>query len=243
MDLRIKFRLYRFSVWCGIFVAIGAAVAFYGIGKLSPPSPTAGAEEIKQQLLDNRTGILWCVVVMGLVAPFFYFFAVITSVLMRRIEGGWGLLSMVQLTTAVIAPTGWIYPLAMIATAAYRPERNADLMLMFSDLYWLTYVGVAFIFSINIATIGFATLVDNNAVPTFPRWTGYANLVFAVVFAPGVFVYAFQDGPLAWNGLFAMALPSVAFIFWKIMMTYVLLRAVKMEEREALAAEAVPVTV
>ncbi|WP_194829977.1 hypothetical protein [Nocardia sp. XZ_19_231] len=240
MELKTKYTLYRFSVWCGIFVAIGAAVAFYGLGKVSPPSPTASAEVIQQHLVDNRTGILWCVVVMGLVAPFFYFFAVVTSLAMRRIEGGWGLLTMVQLTTAVVAPTGWIYPLAVLATAAYRPERSAEQMLQLSDQYWLTYVGVAFIFSINIAVIGVATLLDRNPLPTFPRWSGYANLVFAVAFAPGVFVYAFQDGPLAWNGFFAMVLPSIAFILWKIMMTYTLLRAVNIEEREALAGAAVP---
>lgn len=45
-------------------------------------------------------------VIMGLFASIFYAFAVIISLQIRRIEGGWGLLSMIQLTTAVVAPTG-----------------------------------------------------------------------------------------------------------------------------------------
>jgi hypothetical protein len=75
-------------------------------------------------LTENRTGILTAVVIMGICAPLFYMFAVMTSLQIRRIEGGWGLLSMVQLTTAVVAPTGWLYPMAVLATAAFRPERN-----------------------------------------------------------------------------------------------------------------------
>lgn len=237
MNPRTNFRLQRLSVWCGIFVAVGAIIAYYVVGHLSPPSPTTGADEIKRSLVENRTGILWCVVLMNLIAPFFYFFAVVTSMQMKRIEGGWGLLSMVQVTTAVVAPTGWVYPLAGIAALVYRTDRSPELYLMFSDLYWLTYVGVAFIFSINIFSIGLAALVDKRTDPVFPRWTGWANIVFAVAFAPGVFVYAFQTGPLTFNGFFAMMIPSIAFPLWKIMMTYVLLRAIKQEEREFFAAD------
>ena len=128
-----------------------------------------------------------------------------TMLQMKRIEGGWGLLSMIQLTTAVVAPTGWVYPMAVLATAAYRPDRNPDLILMMSDQFWLTYVGVAVIFVLNVAVIGLSALVDRRANPVFPRWFGYLNFFLALSFFPGVFIYLFTEGPLAWNGLFARA--------------------------------------
>jgi len=174
---------------------------------------------------------------MGICAPLFYAFAVITSLQIRRIEGGWGLLSMIQLTTAVVAPTGWLYPMAVLATAAYRPERSPDLMLLISDQFWLTYVGVAVIFVLNVAVIGLSALVDRRANPVFPRWFGYLNLFLALTFLPGVFIYLFTAGPLAWNGLFALWIPACAFPVWKISMIVVLLKAVKSEEREALERE------
>ncbi|GAA5149047.1 hypothetical protein GCM10023321_12340 [Pseudonocardia eucalypti] len=236
MDERVKFRLYRLSVWCGAVVMIAFAVAFSGVGNLyPPPSPTADAQAIAGFLAENRTGILSAVVIMGIFAPFFYPFAVVTSLQMCRIEGGWGLLSMVQLTTAVVAPTGWIYPLAVLATAVYRPGRDPQLMLLLSDQYWLTYVGVAVIFVVNVWVIGLAALVDRRPEPVFPRWFGYLNFALGVVLLPGVFVYLFTEGPLAWDGLFTTYLPSAAFLVWKILMIYVLLRAVNSEEREALA--------
>lgn len=242
LDPKLKFRLYRLSAWCGIAVMVGSLFAYFILGKLFPPiSPTASAEDVQQFLIDNREGILWAVVFMGLVAPLFYLFAVVTSLQMRRIEGGWGLLSMVQLTTAVVAPTGWVYPLAVLATAAYRAndegrgEQNAELVRMLSDQYWLTYVGVAVIFVLNIASIGFAALVDRREKPVFPRWFAYLNFFLAVLFLPGVFVYVFQTGPLAWNGLFALWVPACAFPVWKIIMIWGLLRAIKQEEQEEMA--------
>jgi hypothetical protein len=242
VDDKVKFRLYRLSVWCGVAVLVAFTVAFTIVGKLTPPiSPTATADQVAGFLAQNRSGILWAVVIMGVFAPLFYPFAVVTSLQMRRIEGGWGLLSMVQLTTAVVAPTGWLYPMAVFATAAYRPGRDPQLVLLLSDQFWLTYVGIAAIFVVNVAVIGVSALVDRRPKPVFPRWFGWLNIVAAVALLPGVFVYVSSDGPFAWNGLFAMIIPSVAFLVWKVSMLIVLFRAVKSEELEA--REAVAATV
>jgi hypothetical protein len=242
LDPKVKFRLYRFSVWCGLFVVIGNTLAFNVWGDIfPPPDPGWGPDRVAQFILGNREKILWSVVLMGFVAPFFYFFAVVTSLQMRRIEGGMGLLSYVQLTSAVVAPTGWVYPLCLLATAAYRPERNPDLILALSDQYYLTMIGVAFIFSINIASIGLAAIFDRRAQPVFPKWFGYANIVFAIIFAPGIFVYAYLSGPFAWNGTFALKLPMYAFPFWKAMMIWGLLRAIRSEEAEESAAALIKV--
>jgi hypothetical protein len=243
LDPKVKFGLYRFSCWTGIIVLIAATVGFAVVGNIaSPPPPSWNADQIAKFMLDNRTGILWCVVIMGFFAPFFYFFATVTSVQIARIEGGWGILSYLQLTTAVVAPTGWVYPLSTLAAGIYRPERSHELMLLISDQFWLTYVGVAFIFSINIWVIGFAALVDRRPNPVFPRWWGWAQMVFGLLFAPGAFIYAFQDGsPFAWNGLFALIIPSLSFYPWKIMTVWGLLRAVKSEEQEESATLSAPI--
>lgn len=243
MDDSVKFRLYRMSVWCGAIVLVAFTVAFTIMGKLTPPiSPTAGAEQVTRFLTENRDGILWAVVIMGVFAPLFYPFAVITSLQMRRIEGGWGLLSMVQLTTAVVAPTGWLYPLAVLATVTYRPGRDPDLVLLLSDQFWLTYVGVAVIFVLNVVVIGISALVDRRPQPVFPRWFGYLSFLLGLLLFPGVFVYVAPSGPFAWNGLFAMMVPAVAFVIWKVVIIVLLLRAVESEERETLECQLVSAT-
>ncbi|MFK3779322.1 hypothetical protein [Agrobacterium sp. NPDC089420] len=233
LDPALKYRLYRFSVWCGAIVLLANTVAFFFLGKLfPPPDPAWGTTETVAFFTENRERILWSVITMAFFAPFFYFFAVITSLQIKRVEGEFGLLSFIQLTTGIVAPTGWVYPMSVLATAAYRPERSPELVLAMSDQFFLTFVGVAFIFSINIWSIGMAALVDRREKPVFPRWFGYANFFLALVFAPGIFVYAFTDGPLAWNGLFTLWIPSSAFPIWKIMMIVCLLKAVRSEEEE-----------
>ncbi|MQB07888.1 hypothetical protein DXT91_28005 [Agrobacterium tumefaciens] len=229
----MKYRLYRFSVWCGAIVLLANTVAFFFLGRLfPPPDPAWGTTEIVAFFTENRERILWSVITMAFFAPFFYFFAVITSLQIKRVEGEFGLLSFIQLTTGIVAPTGWVYPMSVLATAAYRPDRSPELVLAMSDQFFLTFVGVAFIFSINIWSIGMAALADRREKPVFPRWFGYANFLLALVFAPGIFVYAFTDGPLAWNGLFALWIPASAFPIWKIMMIVYLLKAVRSEEEE-----------
>lgn len=233
LDPVVKFKLYKLCVWSTLIVFFANTIFFFFLGGLfPPPSPTLGPVEITAWLMERRTGILWCTVAMGFAAPFFYFFAVITSLQIRRIEGEFGLLSYLQLTTAVVAPTGWLYPLATISTAVYRPERAPEMIQMLNDSYWLTYVGVAFIFSINIFVIGLAALLDRRQNPVFPRWFGYSNMFFAFVFAPGTLIYPFIEGPLAWDGLFAVYMPATAFPIWQITMLYCLFKAVKSEEAE-----------
>ncbi|MFJ9244902.1 hypothetical protein [Streptomyces sp. NPDC101776] len=153
---------------------------------------------------------------------------------------------MIQLTTAVVAPTGWVYPLAVLAvlaTAACRPHRDPALMQLLSDQFWLTYVGVAVIFVVNVAVIGLSALLDRRPEPVFPRWFAWLNFVLAIAFFPGVFVYVATDGPFAWDGVFTVVVPSVVFVVWKIAMIVLLLRAVRSEEREALGERELPVPV
>ncbi|QJT05261.1 hypothetical protein G9272_37275 [Streptomyces asoensis] len=238
-------RLERVSVWCGVVLMVGFLAAF-AIGHITPPmSPTESPEDIVTFLKDHRTGILTCVALMVLLVPFEYPYVVVTSLQLRRVEGGWGLLSMIQLTTGVVAPLGFFFPLAILAAAAYRPGlHSADVLSAMTDMFWLMFVGNACIFVLQVWSIGYASFIDHRAEPIFPRWYGWLSMLLGVLLIPGAFVFLNQTGPLAWNGLLAYALPSVAYFIWKIATPWVLLQAVRSEEKEiAETAEARPVTV
>jgi hypothetical protein len=225
--------MQRLSAWSGFVLLVGFMAAF-AIGNIIPPmSPTESPEEIVRFLTDNQTRILTCVVLMVLLVPFEYPFVIVTSLQMRRIEGGWGLLSMLQLTTGVVAPVGFFFPLAILSAAAYRPEaHSADVLSAMTDVFWLMYVGNACIFVLQVWSIGLAALVDRRPDPVFPRWFGHLNLVLGVLLVPGAFIFLNKTGPLAWNGAFAYLVPSMAYLVWKIATPLVLLRAIKSEEAE-----------
>jgi hypothetical protein len=237
----LHFRLERVSAWCGFVLLLGFIVAFSVGHLITPMSPTKSAQGVVEFLSDHQTGILACAAIMVLVVPFEYPFVVVTSMQMRRIEGGWGLLSMIQLTTGVVAPIGFFFPLAILAAAAYRPQSHSpDVLLAMSDIYWLMLVGNACIFVLQVWSIGFAALVDHRPKPVFPRWFGYFNLVLGVLLIPGAFVFLTKTGPFAWNGLLANMLPSLVYFAWKIATPIMLLRAITSEEEEAAAGTAEP---
>ncbi|MFJ1969488.1 hypothetical protein ACIO93_12540 [Streptomyces sp. NPDC087903] len=229
----LYFRWERFSAWCGFVLLVGMLVAFAVGGIIPPMSPTESPENIVTFLHDHRTGILTCVALMVLLVPFEYPYVIVTSLQLRRVEGGWGLLSMTQLTTGVVAPLGFFFPLAILAAAAYRPEiHSADVLSAMTDTFWLMFVGNACIFVLQVWSIGYASFVDHRAKPIFPRWYGWLSVALGVVLIPGAFVYLNQSGPLAWNGVLAYSVPSFAYFVWKIATPIVLLRAVKQEEAE-----------
>ncbi|MEU9271616.1 hypothetical protein AB0E04_40255 [Streptomyces sp. NPDC048251] len=240
-------RLQRVSAWCGVILFVGFFAAF-AVGHLTPPmSPTESPEDIAAFLKDHRTGILTCVALMVLLIPFEYPYVIVTSMQLRRVEGGWGMLSMIQLTTGIMAPAGFFFPLAILAAAAYRPESHSpDVLSAMTDIFWLMFVGNACVFVLQVWSIGYAAFVDHTREkPVFPRWYGWLSLVLGVLLIPGAFIFLNRNGPLAWDGLLAYLIPSIAYVFWKIATPYVLLKAITREEKElaetaAVAAE--PVT-
>ncbi|MFD7205497.1 hypothetical protein [Streptomyces sp. NPDC059893] len=226
-------RLQRGSAWCGYIMFVGFLTAYSIGGILSPMDPTMDAEGVAAFLADHRTGILACVAIIVLTVPLEYPYVIVTSLQMRRIEGGWGLLSVTQALTGVVAPVGFFFPLAILAAAAYRPEAHSpEVLLAMTDMFNLMYVGNACIFVLQVWAIGYAALIDRREKKVFPRWYGWLSIVLGVVLAPGAFVFLTKTGPFAWNGLFTYMLPSAAYFIWKIATPGLLLRAIKHEEAE-----------
>ncbi len=75
-----------------------------------------------------------------------------------------------------------------------------------------------------------ASYVDRTDPPTYPRWFGYLNACFALLELPPWAVVILNDGPLAWNGIFAFWFPLEAFGAWMITVTVVMLRSISAEQ-------------
>ncbi len=77
------------------------------------------------------------------------------------------MLSVTQLFAATIFTSALIFPLMVLATAAFRPEDRSP--------------G-------QNTTLAVAAFVDNTDPPTSPRWYGYFNLWVATLSLPGCVV-------------------------------------------------------
>lgn len=210
--------------WSGpIFVAVFTVGFWFLAHYLPPPSPSAGAGDIAALYQQNtgpiRLGMFLMMACSGLVAPFI----AVIAVQMKRMEGGAGVLTYTQLSAGTVGILFLILPALLWTVAAFRPERDPNLILLLNDMGWIFFLMPFGTFTVQCLAIGLAILGSKDAPPLIPRWAGYFNLWVAVLFIPGGLLTFFKTGPFAWNGLFVFWVPLVAFLLWYGVM-FVLLR-------------------
>lgn len=231
--------MQRIGAWSGTIMILLYGTCFSGIARLFPPlSPTSSADEIGQYFVDYKLWIRFGVAGGLLTAALALPFLAALVLRLRRVEGGWGMLSMTQLFAATIFVPALLFPLMMLATAAFRPEERApQITQAFNDLFWLWFIGIVGTLVMQNATLAVASFIDTADPPTFPRWYGYLNLWVAMLSMPGCVVVVFNDGPLAWNGVFAFYIPGLVLVVWIFCTTAVMLKSISAQQ----AAEKSPV--
>jgi hypothetical protein len=238
----VQLTLQRICTWCGIGFLVALFVMFMLVAGLIPPlSPTSGAQELTQHLIDDKLRIRWGVALMLVASALVVPFNAALTLRIKRAEGGrWGILSLTQLlSAAALYPAGFYVPFMLLAAAVFRPEqRSPELNLALDDLFWLMLIGFVGTLVLQALVLAVASFADKADPPTFPRWFGYFNIWYAVLATPAFLVVVFNDGPLAWNGVFAFWVPLVAFAAWYVALVVLMLRAIGAEASEQ--APAVP---
>ena len=128
---------------------------------------------------------------------------------------------------SVGALPGFLLVTVCFLTAAFRPDRDSELISLLYDLGMLSYNGSLGCFSAAYLVLAIAILYDRNHI--FPTWFAYVSIwqIITEVIATQMFV--FPSGPFAWNG-------SIAF-WWAVMVFSVWLGALIMLLRNAAAAQ------
>jgi len=224
----------RWCTWCGPLMMALAGLGIFVIAPfLPPPDPRAGAEAISRLYIEdqNRIRIGMIVALVGGAFAFPFFTAV--SKQMRRIENHWSSVAVIQLASGLLVCLLFSYPCLLWGVAAFRPEqRSAELTQLLNDLGWIVFVGFAMTVIVQFVVVGIAIFRDHREIPVYPRWMGYYCLWGAVLLAPGNLVLAFRHGPLSWNGIFALWIPLAVFGGWLVLMTYLTLKAISLQEHD-----------
>jgi hypothetical protein len=222
----------RIFAWGALISLLMAIFGLHTAGFLPPPSPAESAEQIATLYRANSDSIcIGAILFLLSTAPFLLFIGVL-SVQIRRIEGDRRTFTYVQLVSGtasmvpiILAPLAW-------SVAAFRPEQSAESIRSFNDLGFITMVMSTPMVAVEVLAVGLAILSDKRARPVFPRWFAYASFLCAIALLGGLLCVRSRTGPLAWNGMIAGWLPSVLFLFWTILMTVMLLKAIKQQEAE-----------
>lgn len=215
----------RLCVWSGVAFCVVFGIGFAAIARfVPPPSPSLGAAEVAALYEQNRnfirTGVVICLIGNGFFLPWT---AVISIVMWRA---GHALWSFVQLLGGGVGSVGPFAATMLWITAAFRPERDSEVILAMNDLAWfftILYFVPVFIQFISIGMVG---LLDDSEHPPWPRWVGYLSIWFAILAIPSALIAYFKIGPFAWDGLFGFWIPLVAFFGWFAIMVPTLLRSI-----------------
>lgn len=212
-------------LWCGpvgtLFFGIGFVLL---AGWLPPPAPGNSIEDIVG-IYNNtngiRSGLLLTCLGGALLGPWV---AVISTVL-KRIEGPESPLAYTQLGLGMLTLTIFTMVPMVLQTAAFRPDRDLNSLLVLHDLGWITFIGSYAFPTVQCLSVT-ACIFSDPEQRILPRWFGYFNAWIAIGFVPASTLYWFKEGPFAWNGLMPWWIPVFVFFAWIVVNTAVVRKAI-----------------
>ncbi|MFD1811039.1 hypothetical protein [Rhodococcus gannanensis] len=214
------------SMWIGPVVGavlLVAAVAFPGFRP--PMSPTMSADEVASFYLDNTAWIRFSQVTFNLCGIMILPFFMVIVVQMKRMRNQTHVFAYCYLTAAVSGATIFALSNIFFLVAAFRPDRDPELVMLLNDLAWIVLVAPVGMVVSQFVLLALAIHFDDATDPVFPRWVGHFSLVTAVLMVPAAGASVFQNGPLAWDGFLSFWVRNCAFAVFLVVMFFVLRRA------------------
>jgi hypothetical protein len=230
-----------FGVWCAIgyvvlvFTGWGAVAGF-----LPPTAPSSGAAGIAALYDGDYMRIRIGMVVVMFSALAFMPFAAVMAQFIARIEGTAGVLTYTLLLGGAGNMALTFYPAVWWLTAAFRPDRAAELIYLMNDMAWLQFLGGVSMYLAMPLSVMVAALCDKSPEPIFPRWCGYANGWIALTILPDQLLFFFKKGPFAWNGVFGVWVPATVFGIFFIINFVALRQAVLRDRAQILGSPELP---
>jgi hypothetical protein len=233
---------YRFQQLCacsGVALVIIFFPLLIVMGFFPPPSPSEGADVIVAHYSNNS----WIFLLGGAVSVQMSTLGVIwtaaISVQLRHIEGkSPPIFSLCQLVCGVLAFSVFIFACIGWVVIAFRPDRAPEIIQTLNDWSFILFLGTVTPLMGQALTIGMAIFSDESSEPVFPRWAGFFNCWVAAIFLPAGLIPFFKSGPFAWDGLFGLWLPVLVFGGWMVIMSFLVLSAIKRQKAAAFAARA-----
>ena len=202
-------------------------------GFLPPMSPEMTADEVAAFYRENTTWVRTSMIVFDFCCVMMLPLFMVVVHQIKRMRTSTDVFAYCYLSAAASGATILAIANLFWLIAAFRPERDPELLVLLNDLAWITFtVPVGMIIAQNLC-LAMAVYLDRRPDPVFPRWVAHFNLVTAGLTAPAACAAIFKSGPLAWDGLISFWLKLGLFAAYVGVMFVVLRRAIAQEAREA----------
>lgn len=228
-----EMRAQNAILWSTPAVALALAVLFVAFpGFLPPMSPSMSPEEVARFYRENTAATRLSMVGFNLCGIMIVPFFVLIMGRMARMGGQSRILAFSYLTSIVAGATLFAISNILFGVAAFRPERDPELVQVLNDLAWLLFIAPIGMVVAQFALLAAAVYLDDRERPVFPRWVAPYSLVTGLVMAPAAGAAVFREGPLAWDGFVSFWLRNGAFAVFVAVMFVQVRAALRKEARE-----------
>src|SRR4029453_17811683 len=203
-------------------------------GFVHPMSPTMSAEEVAAFYRDpeNLPRIRYSMILFNWFGVGLIPILMLIVMQVRRMAHRTPILSYSLLGCASGGPTLFLVANLFWLLAAFRPERDPELIQLFNDLAWVSFISqVGFLIGQSVF-LALAIYLDRQSRPVFRTWVAHFNLLVAAALVPASFVGLALGGPMAWDGVLTFWVRNIAIGLWIAVMGVVLGQAIYRQRRE-----------
>ena len=223
----------RISLWLALVFGVILLVAFVSFPGFFPPmSPMMTARQVADFYRQHQAMIRFSMITFNVCGVMLVPMLMVIVYQMKRMATptqvlAYGYLSAVVggVTLFAIADLFWLI-------AAFRPDRDPQLIQLLNDLAWIVFTAPVGMIVVQNLCLALAVYLDARPVPVFPRWVAPFSIVIALAMAPAAGAAVFRSGPLAWNGAISFWLRIAAYGIYTAVMFVVLWGTVRQEELE-----------
>ena len=173
------------SLWTGPVVGVVLVVAALAFPGFWPPmSPTMTADQVAAFYAEHTAWIRLSQVTFNLCGIMILPFLMVIVAQMKRMKGQSHVFAYCYLTAVVSGTTIFALSNIFFLVAAFRPERNPDLILLLNDLAWIVFIAPVGMVVSQFVLLALAVYFDSPVDPVFPRWVGHFSLAVAAAMVP-----------------------------------------------------------
>ena len=166
-----------------------------------PPDFTMTGPQTAQFYASHQTGMLIGVTLSSLGMPFLIAWTIQLGAMLRRLEGGSGLVAIVATVGTISIPILLVYDVVVWAIAAYRPQdTTADVTRAFSDLGWISSMLIWPPLATGMALTGVIIMKTRRQAGAFPEWLGWFSYIVAIAELGQAPIIFYKSGPFAPDG-------------------------------------------
>lgn len=202
----------RISLWMTPVVGAVLLAAMASFPGFWPPmSPNLSADAVAAFYRENVAMVRLSMVVVNLCAIMLVPFFMVIVVQIKRMATPTAVFAYSYL--AAISTGATMFAIADIfwLVAAFRPERDPQLIMVLNDFAWLIFVApVGFMVVANLV-LALSIWLDSGPQPVFGRWVAWMSVAVAAAMTPAVGAVIVRSGPFAWDGAVSFWLRWVAF--------------------------------